>query len=178
MNEVAQWHARAGEAAVRQRVHIVHIWPVVSSCWLVTNRAGLRHGFARRAGRDSAGRKNELHPACEVRPVSLCSPTAHVCLCPVHGRSVCGARVHMTATCGVNRSQARSRMQYLHTFAYECAHREVQAMQMVQPQQHRSQLCGVPCCSSPSVALLVEMPPLLHVCTKATTHLSSQVILV
>ncbi|XBH77886.1 hypothetical protein VPH35_104271 [Triticum aestivum] len=31
---------------------------------------------------------------------------------------------------------------------------------------------------SPSTALLVVMPPLLHVCTKATTHLSSQVLLV
>ncbi|XBI78380.1 hypothetical protein VPH35_088087 [Triticum aestivum] len=47
MNEVAQWHARAGEAAVRRRVPIVRLCPVASSCWLVTNGAGLRHGLAR-----------------------------------------------------------------------------------------------------------------------------------
>ncbi|XBI50694.1 hypothetical protein VPH35_114062 [Triticum aestivum] len=49
------------------------------------------------------------HPACEVQPVSMCSPTACVCLCPVHGRTVCGACVHTAAKCGVRRSQAKKK---------------------------------------------------------------------
>ena len=83
--------------------------------------------------------KNRTNTTC-LRPVSLCSPTAHVCLCPVHGRSVCGARVHTTATWWVNRSQARSRMQYLHTSVHARKTQRSSGNVIMQERQHPWQL--------------------------------------
>ncbi|KAF7015833.1 unnamed protein product [Triticum aestivum] len=111
MNGVAKW---PGEASIQRGVHTVRLWPVTSSCWMVTTTAALRRGLARRCWARLGWKEEELHPACEVQPVNMCSPTARVYLCPVHGCSVFGACVHTTATCGVRRSQTKRRTHFLH----------------------------------------------------------------
>ncbi|XBJ01253.1 hypothetical protein VPH35_020935 [Triticum aestivum] len=92
-------------------------------------------------GRSSARKKKELHPAYEVQPVSMCSPTARVCLCPVHGRTVCGACMHTEPTCGVRRSQAKKKNTLRKTGTERF---RASGNVMAQPLQYQLQQLGAP----------------------------------
>ncbi|KAM3213577.1 hypothetical protein ACQJBY_066148 [Aegilops geniculata] len=95
----------------------------------------------------------------------MCSPTARVCLCPVHGRTVCGACVHTAAKCGVRRSQAKKNTLPSHACTQN-RYREVQGFR-----QCDGAAAAVSTTTARALLVLLSpaMPPPPH-CTKGLSE--------